>query len=137
MTNRSRFIFSLTLGLMLLATTGCLRSRVVITSEPSDAEIVWRGEPYGATPVEIPFIWHWYYDYEISKPGYEKIEMIERFRTPPWALFPLDFILEVVPIPITDTRRRHYVLKPIEDVVGPLDEPDALTTEPDTPAMAQ
>lgn len=129
-----RFSLFLTLGAFVLMTSGCLRSRVVITSEPSDAEIVWRGEPYGATPVEIPFIWYWYYDYEISKPGYEKIEMIERFRTPPWAIFPLDLFLEILPVPITDTRRRHYILKPIDDVVGDLEEP--ALSDAETPTTA-
>lgn len=94
-----------------LGATGCLRSRVVITSEPSGAEVIWRGQPYAATPVEIPFIWYWYYDYALEKPGYEPVEVVERFRTPPWFLFPMDFLLEVAPVPIKDTRRRHYVLK--------------------------
>jgi hypothetical protein len=91
---------------------GCIRSRVTITSEPSQAEVVWLGENRGVTPITIPFEWYWHYDIALQKEGYEKFEVIERFRTPPWFLMPLDLFAELIPIPIPDHRRRHYVLKP-------------------------
>ena len=92
--------------------TGCIRSRVHITSQPSGAEVIWRGEPYGATPVTIPFLWYWYYDVAIEKPGFQTLEATERFRTPPWFLAPMDLLMEMIPIPIPDNRKRHYVLQP-------------------------
>ncbi len=94
-----------------LIMTGCIRSRVRITSQPPGAEVIWRGEPYGATPVTIPFLWYWHYDVEIEKPGYQTLEATERFRTPPWFLAPMDLLMEMLPIPIPDTRKRHYVLE--------------------------
>jgi hypothetical protein len=97
---------------LLLILPGCLRSRVQITSEPAGAEVIWRGKPYGATPVTIPFIWYWHYDFALEKPGYETVEVLERFRTPPWFLAPFDLFMEILPIPIPDNRERHYVLKP-------------------------
>lgn len=103
---------ALLLGATLL-TAGCIRSRVHITSEPSGAEVKWRGQPYGATPITIPILWYWYYDVEIEKPGYESQEHIERFRTPPWFMIPLDLAMELLPIPIPDNRYRHYELEPI------------------------
>ncbi|MEN6627098.1 MAG: PEGA domain-containing protein [Candidatus Sumerlaeia bacterium] len=105
------------LGLILLAVAiaaaGCIRSKVVITSVPDGAEVIWRGKPYGATPVEIPINYYWYYDYSLSKPGYKKVEMLEHFRTPPWFLIPTDFIMEIIPIPISDTRARNFVMEPL------------------------
>lgn len=95
--------------------TGCIRSRVTITSEPSQAEVVWRGEHRGVTPITIPFIWYWYQDFTIEKDGYEKMEVVERLRTPPWFLMPLDLFMEIIPIPIPDERERHYVLKKKEE----------------------
>jgi len=107
---------SLLLLLLALTAAGalsaCIRSRVKISSDPPGAEVIWRGEPYGATPVTIPILWYWYYDFALEKPGYQRLEITERFRTPPWFLMPLDLVMELVPIPIPDTRERHYALTP-------------------------
>ncbi len=101
--------------LMSLSLGGCIRSRVTITSKPAHAEVIWRGEPRGATPITIPFIWYWHYDFVIEKQGFERVEVIEKFRSPPWFLLPLDFFMEIIPIPIPDRRERHYVLTPTGD----------------------
>ncbi len=108
----------LCLALILVAAAalaaGCIRSRVVIHSDPEGAEVIWRGKPVGATPITIPIIWYWYYDYSIEKPGFQRIDKLERFRTPPWFLIPTDLLMEVVPIPIHDTRTRNFMLEPIK-----------------------
>ena len=114
MSRRPLAMSLLVLSALLVAGTGCIRSRVLITSEPAGAEVVWRGQPRGATPISIPFIWYWYYDYSLELPGYERIEVVERLRTPPWFLMPLDLVMEVLPIPIPDTRERHFVLQPLD-----------------------
>ena len=95
--------------------SGCIRSRVTITSDPPQAEVAWQGEPRGVTPITIPFKYYWYYDFTLEKEGYEKKEVIERLRTPPWFLLPLDLFAEIIPIPFSDHRERHYVLKKKED----------------------
>ena len=105
------FLLSLPL-VLLLTSTACIRSRVSITSDPPDAEVTFLGEDRGETPVTIPIIWYWRYPIVIEKEGFETVEAEEHFRTPPWFLFPLDFFAELLPIPIPDTHRRHYVLKP-------------------------
>jgi len=109
----------LTVFLFLLSvcvfTTGCIRSRVTITSDPPAAEVIWLGQPRGVTPITIPIKWYWYYDFTLQKEGYEKQELVERFRTPPWFLMPLDLFAEMIPVPMPDSRERHYVLKPKED----------------------
>lgn len=113
---------SLPRPLMLLAAvalcfslTGCIRSRVTITSDPPQAEVTWQGDPRGVTPITIPFKYYWYYDFTLEKEGYEKMEVIERLRTPPWFLLPLDLFAEILPIPFSDHRERHYVLKKKDD----------------------
>ncbi len=113
-----KLLAAMALTLALLGATGCIRSRVLITSEPSGAEVLWRGKPYGATPVTIPFIWYWYYDYEVTKPGYQKVEVLERLRTPPWFLLPTDLLMEMIPVPIPDQRERHFVLEPLPPTQG-------------------
>lgn len=124
------------LALLLAASalsTGCIRSKVIITSEPSGAEVIWRDEYRGPTPIEIPIIWYWYYDYTIEKEGYKPVVVLERIRTMPWFLMPLDLIAEIIPVPIPDTRRRHYVLEPIEEE----DEGDVELPEPQTYRLGQ
>lgn len=109
--HRSRGLLLFAAGLLLA--TGCIRPRVIITSEPSGAEVIWRGKPYAATPVTIPFIWYWYYDFSLEKPGYKRLDVMERFRTPPWFEAPLDLVMEMIPFPFTDTREKHYVMEPL------------------------
>ncbi len=109
---RGAGILRFSLGVLLaLSLSGCIRSRVVMTSEPSGAEVTWRGDYRGVTPIEIPIIWYWYYDYSVEKAGYVPIEKVERFRTPPWFLLPVDFFAEIIPFPFPDRRERHYVLE--------------------------
>ncbi len=98
---------------LALAATGCIRSRVIITSEPPNAAVKFQKTERGETPIEIPFIWYWHYDVALEKEGYESVMTSERFRTPPWLLFPLDFVAEILPVPITDTHHLHYTLKPV------------------------
>jgi len=107
----SRIGMGVLLAALLLTDTSCIRSRVRITSEPSGAEVKFQGVYRGETPVTIPFIWYWYYDVDLAKEGYQPLHAVERFRTPPWFYFPFDFFADLLPIPISDTRTRHYDLK--------------------------
>jgi hypothetical protein len=112
-----RILLGATLALLLLSTTACIRSRVIIESEPPGASVKFHRELRGETPVTIPFIWYWYYEVELEKEGYEPIRTLEYFRCPPWFLFPLDGIMELMPFPIYDTRKRTYELKPLAPAV--------------------
>jgi len=102
---------SLVLGFALIATTGCIRSRAYFTSDPPGAEVAVNSHPIGRTPVEMPFIWYWYYDVQVEKKGYETLKSRERFRTPYYAIFPFDLFAEAFPYPIPDNRHCHYALK--------------------------
>ncbi len=104
-------------ALGLAGASGCIRSRVTITSEPAQAEVFFHGRPRGLTPIDIPYIWYWHHDIVVEKEGYERFETIERFRTPPWFLMPFDLFAELIPLPIPDHRYRHYVLKKAEDTL--------------------
>jgi len=94
--------------------TGCIRSMVRVTSQPSDARVFINDVERGRTPVEAPIIWYWWYKIRVEKEGYEVVEASERFKAPPWAWMPLDLFAEALPIPIKNTYHRHYSLKPKE-----------------------
>jgi hypothetical protein len=101
---------------VLLLSTSCIRSRVVITSDPPGADVTFNKMPRGRTPVTIPIIWYWYYDIKLEKPGYEPLATTERFHAPIWFYIPLDLVMEAIPIPIYDTKKRHYALAPSEEL---------------------
>jgi len=94
------------------AATGCIRSMVRVTSQPSDARVTINYVERGRTPIEMPILWYWYYKIRVEKDGYEALEADERFYAPPWAVPPFDLFAEALPIPIKNTYNRHYVLKP-------------------------
>jgi hypothetical protein len=126
-----RILFGAALALLLLPATACIRSRVIIESEPPGATVKFHREVRGETPITIPFIWYWYYEVELEKEGYEPLRTVERFRTPPWFIFPLDGIMELMPFPITDTRKRTYQLKPLaKPTETPANQPTGAPAEP-------
>ncbi len=95
-----------------LVSAGCIRSRVVVTSEPTDADITVNGNYRGRTPITIPFGWYWYYDFKVEKEEYKPLTARERFHAPVWFYIPFDLIMEAIPLRIYDTKYRHYVLVP-------------------------
>ena len=98
------------LVLLTIFTSGCIRSRVVVTSDPSGADVTMNNTYRGQTPITIPFAWYWYYDFELEKEGFKNLESRERFRTPVWFLIPFDLVMEAMPFNIYDTKRLHYAL---------------------------
>lgn len=100
---------------------GCIRTRVIVTSDPPGADVTLNGIHRGKTPIEIPFIWYWYYDFELRQEGYEPLWVRERFHAPVYFYMPLDAVAEALPMPIYDTKRRHYVMvtRPEREPVTP------------------
>lgn len=133
----SRILLGAAVSLLLLPTTACIRSRVIIESEPPGATVKFHREVRGETPVTIPFIWYWYYEVELEKEGYEPVRTVERFRCPPWFIFPLDGIMELMPFPITDTRKRTYQLKPLAKPVETATGQAAAAPATPTPPAAE
>ena len=115
MSMRALPLLPLFLAVLLAAETGCIRSRLKITSDPPGATVRFQKEVRGETPVIIPFTWYWHYDIELDKEGYEGMHVLEHLRTPPWFIFPLGLFAELLPVPIPDNRERHYVLVPLSE----------------------
>lgn len=106
---------SLALALCLVLLSGCIRHRVRITSEPSQAMVTWNEKYYGRTPIEIMYNWHWKYTVGIEREGYQMAEDVVFLRTRPWFIEPLYFFFEALPFRFTDTRSFHYQLEPLEE----------------------
>lgn len=111
-----KYLSFIAILIVITILSGCVRTRVIITSNPSEADVTFKGEARGKTPVEIPINWYWFYDVKIEKEGYNTVEKMERFRTPPWLWIPFDLVCEIMPFMITDTRERHYELTAKEKI---------------------
>ncbi len=120
-------IRAVALSLILLAPvlSSCVRSKVIVTSDPTDAVVTMNGVPLGETPVEHPFTWYWYYDFIATKEGYQAAGTRERFHAPPWLWPGFDLVMEMMPFYVTDTKRVHLVLEEIDQRPQPgfVDEP--------------
>jgi len=134
LSKRSRFIrvslalFCAGTGMALLA--GCIRTRVIVSSDPMGADVSMNNVYRGKTPVEIPFTWYWYHNFELQKEGYERVTVQERFYSPVYFWPPLDAVAEALPFPLYDTKRRHYVMV-VRSPDGTPPRPGEATPAPD------
>lgn len=102
----------LTLGILGLA--GCVRREMVITSEPSGADIWVNEQWHGKTPYRLPFKHYGVFSVRLEKNGYYPMYVKEPLRAPFYQRIGPDLVAEaVVPVTITDNRELHYVMQPI------------------------
>lgn len=93
--------------------TGCVERRFVVESNPPGAMVYVNNEPYGPTPVDIPFLYYGNYDIQLVKDGYQTKNIKQKISAP-WYEYPgIDFVSEVVvPFQFTDIRPLFYELEP-------------------------
>ncbi|MEQ8819872.1 MAG: PEGA domain-containing protein [Sumerlaeia bacterium] len=102
---------SLAAAAVLCGLCGCVRTKVLVTSDPPGADVTMNSVHLGRTPVEQPFAWFWYYDFLAEKEGFEPAVSRERFRAPLYLVPPMDLVMEMMPFPVTHTRRVHLALE--------------------------
>ena len=119
----ARLSLTLALPLAALLLAGCIRSRLAVTSSPPEAKVTFQKSERGVTPIDIPFIWYGAYNIRIEKEGYKPLDKVEYLQEPPWFILPMDFLFEIMPFPVNDTHKRHYVLEPAPPALS-----DGLTT---------
>ena len=100
-------------AVMLTAACG-VRSKVIVTSEPSGATVTMNGVHLGETPLEHPFTWFWYYDFIATKEGHHPVGERHRFRAPVWLWPVVDLVAEMMPFYVPSTKRVHLELEPID-----------------------
>ncbi len=99
---------------ILLVMSGCVRSKVLVTSDPPGAEVTMNGVMLGETPVEYPFTWYWYYDFVAQMEGHQSVGERRRFRAPPWLWPGFDLLMEAMPFYVVDRKKVHMVLPPVD-----------------------
>ncbi len=128
-----------------LLITGCVRRNLTIHSEPPGALILMNDEKIGMTPYSYDFEWYGAYRLTLTKDGYDRLDDTVTLRAPLYMWLPLDFVMELLPFHIRDTRTLSYTLqatRPLPTPVPPeYQQPasqasPAAATEPTPPAEA-
>ena len=113
------------MSLMVVATlSGCVERALVITSEPTGADITVNQQWKGKTPYVLPFKHYGVYDIWIDHPGFEENGKMVKFyplhvgepvKAPAYQYAGADFVTEVLlPTTLRDQRNLHYVLERVD-----------------------
>ncbi|MCC8180617.1 MAG: PEGA domain-containing protein [Planctomycetes bacterium] len=121
--------------------SGCVERALVITSEPSGADVTVNQQWKGKTPYVVPFKHYGVYDIWIEHPGFEEngkrvqfypLHVGEPVKAPGYQMVGADFVTEVLlPTTLYDQRNLHYVLERVDhadDLTDVLDRAAQLRT---------
>ena len=97
-------------AVMLSGCTGGVRRIAYINTTPPGAQCRVNGVYYGTTPVEMPYLWNWYYEIKLDKPGYKPVTDTKYFRPAIYNQIPFDFLTEVMPFRTYETKKLDYPL---------------------------
>jgi hypothetical protein len=99
--------------LLLLASSGCVRRRLTIRSNPSQAMVTVDDQPIGMTPVSTSFTYYGTRKIKLVKDGYETATALETIRPPWYQIPPLDLISEnFIGRELRDERVMDFQLQP-------------------------
>ncbi|MEM1356398.1 MAG: PEGA domain-containing protein [Planctomycetota bacterium] len=95
MQRTTRWVLFALCAAMLLP--GCVRRKLVITSETTGALVFLNDEEVGRTPLEVPFTWYGTYDVRLEKPGYAPLWTTAQADAPWWDRPGPDLLAEAGP----------------------------------------
>lgn len=108
------WLFIIAVGLVLAATPGCVRRRLLIRSNPPGAMVYVDNQPIGVTPCATDFVYYGTREIRLVKPGFETLTINQPIPAPWYEIPPLDFVSEnLVPREIQDYRTLAYNLQPM------------------------
>ena len=106
-------LLSALLALVLLA--GCIERTMVIESEPPGAFVRVDGDDCGTAPAVVPFTAYGKREVYLHRKDYFSRSEIIRVSPPAYAVFPLDFVFDVLwPFTIRDEQTFKFTLQPTE-----------------------
>lgn len=106
-------ILCATLAALTVASEGCVRRTIRITTEPPNALIFLNDQEIGRSELTTDFLWYGDYDVIIRKEGYETLQTHWNIEPPWYQVVPIDFFSEVLwPGHLHDAHSRHFVLSP-------------------------
>ena len=93
--------------------TGCVRRRMTIRSNPPGALVYVDDYEIGTTPVSTSFVYYGTRKIRLVKSGYETLTVYQRFDPPWYEWFPIDFVSEnLIPWELRDVRTIDFQLVP-------------------------
>lgn len=110
-----RLTLTFALLLVTLASAGCVRRTITITTDPPGTLVWLNDREVGRTPLTVDFLYYGTYDVRLEREGYEP-QMTSGVAKPPvWDHVPLDFIAELIPTELNSRIEWHYVMQPRDD----------------------
>jgi hypothetical protein len=110
--NTNLLLFALVASL-LLPSTGCVRRRLNVRTNPPGALVYVDNQQIGTTPCSVDFVYYGTREIRLVKPGFETLTVNQPIPTPWYEFPPLDFISEnLVATKIRDNRTVTYNLAP-------------------------
>ena len=103
------------LGLFLLASTGCIRRKLSITSTPPGALVWVNDREVGRTPLSVDFTHYGTYDVRIEREGMEPVMTSKKASAPVWDLPGPDLVVEVMPFQANSHVEWHFDLEPRDE----------------------
>lgn len=120
----ARFRIALPLTLLLgvsLLSSGCVRRRMTVRSNPPGATVYLDGTEIGRTPFSTNFDYYGKREFRLVKDGYETKTVLLPVRAPWYEWIGLDFVSEVLlPGKLTDHKYFEFDMQP--DRIVPRDE---------------
>jgi hypothetical protein len=109
----SRLLLLAILLSCVLPTTGCVRRRLNVRSNPPGALVYVDNQQIGTTPCGVDFTYYGTREIRLVKAGYETLTVNQPIPTPWYQIPGIDFISEnLVPTKIRDNRTVTYNLAP-------------------------
>lgn len=108
-----RAALALLLLVVMAGTSGCVRRRFTIRSNPPGALVYIDNQEIGYTPVSTPYVYYGTRNIRLVKDGYETLSVKQKFKTPWYEIPPADFITENFwPGELRDERTLDFQLVP-------------------------
>ena len=98
------------IGLLLIASSGCVRRTLTVTTDPPGAMLFLNNVEVGRTPFERDFIYYGTYDVVLRKEGYDTLKTRGKVIAPWWQWVPIDLLAEF--LPLHDRQNLTYTLHP-------------------------
>ena len=108
---RSGLVGMLALGCLL--SSGCVRRRMTVVSNPPGGLVYIDNQEIGVTPVSTPFTYYGTREVQVVRDGYETVKQLNRVERPWYQYPPVDFFVENLwPWEIRDERIIEMELTP-------------------------
>lgn len=87
----------------------------MITSEPTDAQVILNDVDVGRTPLEVDFTYFGVYDVRVKKRGYEPLVTKAKARAPMYEWPLIDLVTIAIPGNKETIVKWHFTLEPAKD----------------------